>query len=146
MVNQYLCTFFCQKLTTALLESAEGREQLKKIFHNLFKRMLHYLVGVKPATSWTPVRSASDWATQADLKESKISQTSTIVICQNLLCTKITGHHQSHLLWQWNEVGNLEFPSHSSGRSLQATTNGHNSRKWTIAPGLLFFFVNQLLW
>ena len=25
-VNQYLCTFFCQKHTTALLESAEGRE------------------------------------------------------------------------------------------------------------------------
>ena len=28
-----LCTFFCQKLTTALLESAEGREWLYKIFH-----------------------------------------------------------------------------------------------------------------
>ena len=26
VVNQYLFTFFCQKLTTALLESVEGRE------------------------------------------------------------------------------------------------------------------------
>ena len=33
-VNHYLSTFFCQKLTSALLESAEGREWLSKSFHD----------------------------------------------------------------------------------------------------------------
>ena len=32
--NQYLCTFYCQKLTTAILESALRREWPDKIFHN----------------------------------------------------------------------------------------------------------------
>ena len=54
-----LCTFFCQKLTTALLESAEGREWLKmtrKYFTiNLHERMLPTSAGVEPATSWSPV-------------------------------------------------------------------------------------------
>ena len=38
MINQYLCTFFCRKLRTALLESAEGRKWLQKIFHDQFSR------------------------------------------------------------------------------------------------------------
>ena len=33
-----LCIFFCQKLTNALLESAEGREWLQKTFHDQFPR------------------------------------------------------------------------------------------------------------
>ena len=36
MVNQYLCTFFCQKLTNALLESMEGKGWLEKVFHNQY--------------------------------------------------------------------------------------------------------------
>ena len=34
VVNQYLCTFFHQKLTTALLESVKERKWLLKIFHD----------------------------------------------------------------------------------------------------------------
>ena len=33
-MTEYLCTLFYQKLTTALLESAEGREWPQKIFHD----------------------------------------------------------------------------------------------------------------
>ena len=47
-----LCTFFRQKLTTALLESAEGR---KYFMINLHERMLPTSAGVEPATSWSPV-------------------------------------------------------------------------------------------
>ena len=48
MVNQYLCTFFRQKLTTALLESAEGRKR-KYFLINLHERMLP--AGLEPTTS-----------------------------------------------------------------------------------------------
>ena len=33
-VYQYLCIFFCQKLTNAFLELADGREWLRKILHD----------------------------------------------------------------------------------------------------------------
>ena len=38
-VNQYLCTFFRQKLATALLKSVERRERPWKIFHDQSPRM-----------------------------------------------------------------------------------------------------------
>ena len=51
LFNQYLCAFFGQKLTTALLESAEGRKWLRKYFMiNLHERILPDLAGIKPAT------------------------------------------------------------------------------------------------
>ena len=65
MVNQY-CAFFCQKLTTALLESAEGRKRLQKIFHDQSPwKDVAIPAGVKPATSWSPVGRPSNWATKA---------------------------------------------------------------------------------
>ena len=50
-----LCTFFRQKLTTALLESVEGNDHRKYFIINLHERMLPILAGVGPATSWSPV-------------------------------------------------------------------------------------------
>ena len=51
-----LCTFFRQKLTTALLESAKGENHHRKYFMiNLHERMLPTSAGVEPATSWSPV-------------------------------------------------------------------------------------------
>ena len=51
-----LCTFFRQKLTTALLESAEKKNERRKYFMiNLHERMLPTSAGVEPATSWSPV-------------------------------------------------------------------------------------------
>ena len=48
VVNQYFCTFFSQKLTTALLESAERREWHFMI--NLHERMLPDSAGILSAT------------------------------------------------------------------------------------------------
>ena len=51
-----LCTFFRQKLTTALLESGKGETDRRKYFMiNLHERMLPSSAGVEPATSWSPV-------------------------------------------------------------------------------------------
>ena len=51
-----LCTFFCQKLTTVLLESAEGKEWPKKMFHDQSPlKNVADPAGVKPPTSWSPV-------------------------------------------------------------------------------------------
>ena len=61
-----LCMFFRQKLTTALLESVEGKEWPLKIFQDLYKRMLPDLAGIEPSTSWSPVGCASDWVTEAE--------------------------------------------------------------------------------
>ena len=62
-VNQYLCTFFHQKLTIALLESAKGREydRRKYFMINSHERILLNPVGIEPMT-WSPVRCASNWA------------------------------------------------------------------------------------
>ena len=69
-VNQYLCTFICQKLTTAECSSwirGRGRMTVKKYFiislHK--KKKLPDLEGIKLATSWSPVGCISDWATEA---------------------------------------------------------------------------------
>ena len=60
-----LWTFFHQKLTTALLESVEGREWPQKIFDDQSPwKNIAYLAGVEPATSWSPVGCASNWATE----------------------------------------------------------------------------------
>ena len=53
-----LCTVFRQKLTTTLFESGEGRGWPKKIFRNQSPVIV-------PATSWSPVGCASNWATEA---------------------------------------------------------------------------------
>ena len=49
-----LCTFFRQKLTTALLESARKNDHRKYFMINLHERMLPTSAGVEPAT-WSPV-------------------------------------------------------------------------------------------
>ena len=47
-----MCTFFCQKLTTALLESAKGENGCRKYFMiNLHERMLPTSAGVEHSTS-----------------------------------------------------------------------------------------------
>ena len=56
-----LWAFFRQKLTTALLESAEGREWPQKIFHDQSPRKNV----AEPTTYWSPVGHASNWATEA---------------------------------------------------------------------------------
>ena len=53
-VNQYLCTFICQILTTALLESVEGNDRRKYFVINLHKRILPDPIGIEPMT-WSPV-------------------------------------------------------------------------------------------
>ena len=68
-LNDWLvfCTFFCQKLTTALLESAEGSDDRRKYFIiYLHKRML------PNATSWVPVRQAFNWATEDGSEQPRI--------------------------------------------------------------------------
>ena len=61
-----LCTFFRQKLITAFLESAEGRDDRRKYFMiNLHERMVLTSAGVEAATSWSPFGRASNSATKA---------------------------------------------------------------------------------
>ena len=50
-----LCTFFRQKLTTALLEWKGENDHRKYFMINLHERMLLTSAGVEPATSWSPV-------------------------------------------------------------------------------------------
>ena len=55
-----------QTLTTALLDTAEGRAWRKKIFHDQSPwKNVADLAGVKPATSWSPDGCTSNWATKA---------------------------------------------------------------------------------
>ena len=49
-----LCTFFRQKLTTAL-QRKEENDRRKYFLINLHERMLPTSAGVEPATSWSPV-------------------------------------------------------------------------------------------
>ena len=50
-----LCTFFHQKLTTALLNQRKGESNRRKYFMiTLHERMLPTSAGVEPATSWSP--------------------------------------------------------------------------------------------
>ena len=52
------------KLTTALGKSVDGREWPQKIFHNQSPwKNVAGPVGIGPAASWSPVGSASNWAT-----------------------------------------------------------------------------------
>ena len=52
-----LCTFFCQKLTTALLDSVEG----ENIWCSISQRKnVTNPAGVEPATPWSPVGRASE--------------------------------------------------------------------------------------
>ena len=63
-----LCAFFRQKLTTALLESAEVREWPQKVFHDQSPgKNVANPAGAKPANSWSPVARTSNWATKAGL-------------------------------------------------------------------------------
>ena len=65
-VNQYLGTFFCQKLTTALLISAEGMEWPQKIFHDQSrKKNVAGLGRDQTSALLSPVGHAFDWATEA---------------------------------------------------------------------------------
>ena len=68
MVNQYLCAFFHQKLTIALLESEEENDIRKYFMIDLRGRLLPDLAGIEPLTSWSPLGRASNCATEADLK------------------------------------------------------------------------------
>ena len=49
MVHLYLCTFFCQKLKTALFEPVEGNEWPQKIFHDQSPRKNV----ARPGGDWT---------------------------------------------------------------------------------------------
>ena len=62
-----LCTIFCQKLTSALLESGEVREMTRENipWTNLHEKKVTDQTGVEPTTCWSPVRCASNWATEA---------------------------------------------------------------------------------
>ena len=72
-VYSVLCTFFRQKLTTALLESAEGRgwprkgenDRRKYVMINIHEWMLPSSAEVELATSWSPFGRASNWSTEA---------------------------------------------------------------------------------
>ena len=51
-----LCTFFRQKLTTALLDQRKAENDHRKyLMINLHKRMSPTSAGVEPTTSWSPV-------------------------------------------------------------------------------------------
>ena len=84
-VNQYLCTFFNQKLTTAYLESAEERECCRKYFFiNLHKKMLPDLAGIDSGHELDvhptePLRSAS----RGDIWMSKTGRVD-ILICDKV--------------------------------------------------------------
>ena len=58
-----MCTFFRQKLTTALLELADGREWPQKIFYNQSPQKND----VEPAISRSLVERAFNWATEAGI-------------------------------------------------------------------------------
>ena len=65
-----LCTFFRQKLTITLLESAKRENDRRKSFMiKSSRKNVADPMGVKPTTSWSPVGCASNWATEAGLKD-----------------------------------------------------------------------------
>ena len=77
-----MCTFFRQKLTTALLESAEN-DCRKYFMINLHERMLPTLAGVNPRPPGPQSDGASNWATEA-----RNNPTITAFVCfQKFPCT-----------------------------------------------------------
>ena len=60
MVNKYLCTFFCQKLTPALLKSVEEREMTTENISWSISMKEHFLTW-RGSNLQPPVGRAPDW-------------------------------------------------------------------------------------
>ena len=67
-VNQYCAHSFARNWQLPFLNQRKGENDRRKYFTiNLHERMLPTSAGVKPATSWSPVGRASNWATEAGI-------------------------------------------------------------------------------
>ena len=151
-----MCTFFHQKLITALLKSADGREWPYKIFHDQSPRKnVADPAGVEPATSWSPVGSKSNWAIEV-LKGLKIIILLDIVYkCprpKDLLYTygktkfvqMMTANEPLTFLWQ----GQICIPMHLYGENVEKSfsqnilkTNGWNLQ--CVIKVVKYFSYNQ---
>ena len=67
LVNQYCAHSFTRNLQLPFLNQQQGENDLRKYFMiNPYERMpVSDQVGVEPATSWSPVGRASNWATES---------------------------------------------------------------------------------
>ena len=65
-VKQYCAHSFTRNWQLPFLDQRKGENDRRKYFMiNLHERMLPTSVGIEPATSWSPVGRASNWATEA---------------------------------------------------------------------------------
>ena len=75
MINQYCAYSFARNWQLPFLNQRKEENDHRKYFMiNLHERMLLTSVGVKPATSWSPVGRASNWATEAGTGYNRIHQ------------------------------------------------------------------------
>ena len=116
-----MCTFFCQKRTTALLESVEERENdCRKYFmiKSPWKNVAN-LVGVEPASSWSTVGCPPNWATPASRGMSSQSIYLTILFISRQSSKRLTSicAHSYARNWQLPFLNHLRKPMTSWSQS-----------------------------
>ena len=102
VVNQYCAHSYARNWQLIFINQWKGENDPRKYFTiNLHERMLPTSAGVEPAISWSPVRRASNWATEAGYTCVNCADVNGMIICldksgyqilmstHNMLCGEI---------------------------------------------------------
>ena len=112
--NQYCAHSFARNWQLPFLNQRKGENDCRKYFTiNLHKRMLPTSAGVEPATSWSPVGRASNWATEAGWNGQKNLK-------QNLKKKKKKNYDMKYINWYPLSLIHISLETYKSYKQTSA--------------------------